>query len=184
MEVAAAVPSEPGLYAVRGTATAWSDLGIGAGHGSDIPLYVGKAQKSLASRDVRVHFGIGSSGGSTTGQSTLRRSLAALLVDQLQLRPVPREKSPPHRFAMYSLDEASEKRLSEWIHTYLRLSIWVTPPEASESLGAVESAVISRWIPPLNLKSSPSPSPELRKARVHMARQAKESVRTGSMEAD
>ena len=182
-EAAATVPAKPGLYAVHGSALAWSDLGI-AGREPGISLYAGKAQKSLASRDVRVHFGIGASGGSTTGQSTLRRSLAALLVDQLQLRPVPREKAPPHRFAMFALDEPSDGRLTEWMHEHLRLAPWVMPAEAGVALVAVESAVITRWVPPLNLKGSPSPSRELSNARARMARRAQESVRAGSMETD
>lgn len=175
------VPAVPGLYAVHGSATAWSDLGI-AGRERGIPLYAGKAQKSLASRDVRVHFDIGASGGSTTGQSTLRRSLAALLADHLQLRPVPREKAPPHRFAMFALDEPSDAHLNEWMHEHLRLATWVMPADADFSLADVESALITRWVPPLNLKGSLAPSPELREARARMAKRAQESVRAGTME--
>lgn len=182
-EAAATVPAKPGLYAVHGSALAWSDLGI-EGCESGIPLYVGKAQKSLASRDVRVHFGIGASGGSTTGHSTLRRSLAALLADQLQLRPVPREKAPPHRFALFALDEPSDARLTEWMREHLRLATWVMPAEVEESLAAVESAAITRWAPPLNLKGSPAPSRDLSNARARMARRAQESVQAGSMESD
>jgi hypothetical protein len=147
-----------------------------AGREPGIPLYVGKAQKSLASRDVRVHFGIGASGGSTTGHSTLRRSLAALLADQLQLRPVPREKVPPHRFAMFALDEPSDARLNDWMYEHLRLATWVMPAEAGESLAAVESAVITRWVPPLNLKGSPAPSRALSVARARMAERAREGT--------
>lgn len=138
-EGAATVPAKPGLYGVHGSASAWNDLGI-AGREPGIPLYVGKAQKSLAPRDVRVHFGIGASGGSTTGQSTLRRSLA------------------------------------EWMHEHLRLATWVMPAEAGVSLAAVESAVISRWAPPLNLKGSPSPSRDLSVARARMAQLAREGT--------
>ncbi|MER3391041.1 MAG: hypothetical protein RIC81_00840 [Microcella pacifica] len=166
---------------MHGSACAFSDLDI-AEREPGIPLYVGKAQKSLASRDVRVHFSIGTPSGSTTGQSTLRRSLAALLVDHLQLRPVPREKAPPHRFAMFALDEPSDARLTEWMHEHLRLATWVMPAEAGVSLGAVESAVITRLVSPLNLSGSPNPQFDLKAARARMARRARESVQAGRME--
>ena len=167
-ESATTVPAKPGLYAVHGSASAWSDLGI-AGREPGIPLYVGKAQKSLASRDVRVHFGIGGSGGSTTGQSTLRRSLAALLVDQLQLRPAPREKAPPHRFAMFALDEPSDARLTEWMHENLRLATWAPRDVVVTTLCQVESSLIHHWSPPLNLRGSPRPSAWVAAARLRMA---------------
>lgn len=167
------MPAKPGLYAVHGSAAAWSDLGV-AGREPGIPLYVGKAQKSLASRDVRVHFGTGASGGSTTGQSTLRRSLAALLADQLQLRPVPREKAPPHRFAMFALDEPSDARLTEWMHEHLRLATWVMPAHAEVPLKTVETAVITRWVPLLNLKGSPAPWMKLKMARTAMSSRARD----------
>ena len=169
------MPARAGLYAVHGSVTAWRDLGI-AGRERGIPLYVGKAQKSLASRDVRVHFGVGASGGSTTGQSTLRRSLAALLADQLKLHPVPREKTPPHRFAMYALDEPSDARLTEWMHEHLRLATWVMPTEVEVLLAAVESAVITRWAPLLNLKGTPASWRELLVARARMAELAREGT--------
>lgn len=172
-EAATTVPATPGLYAVHGSALVWSALGI-AGREPGIPLYVGKAQKSLASRDVRVHFGIGASGGSTTGHSTLRRSLAALLADQLQLRPVPREKVPPHRFAMFALDEPSDARLNDWMHEHLRLATWAMPAGSEVSLADIESTIIARWVPPLNLKGSPAPWRELSVARARLAELARE----------
>lgn len=181
-EAATTVPAKPGLYAVHGSASAWIDLHI-AGREPGIPLYVGKAQKSLASRDVRVHFGIGASGGSTTGHSTLRRSLAALLADQLQLRPVSREKVPPHRFAMFALDEPSDARLNDWMHEHLRLATWVMPAEAEVSIADVESTMIARWVPPLNLKGSPAPWRELSVARARLAELARQgSVPSASAE--
>lgn len=175
------VPARPGLYAIHGDDDAWADLEIQRPDPS-IPLYVGKAQKSLAARDVRVHFGVGPSQRSTTGQSTLRRSLAALIADRLDLTPVPRETAPPHRFALFALDERSDARLSEWMSVRLRLATWVMPPDSDVALTDVESAVINHWVPPLNLKGSPAPWRELSAARARMAGLVAESVAQGRME--
>ena len=67
------VPPRPGLYAVHGNTAVWHQLGLGDPTDAR-PLYVGKAERSLASRDVNTHFSTGK-----TGSSTLRRSLAGLL---------------------------------------------------------------------------------------------------------
>ena len=67
------VPGRPGLYAIYGDATTWEELGLGQ-PSDDRALYVGKAEDSLVSRDLKTHFGDG-----RTGQSTVRRSFAALL---------------------------------------------------------------------------------------------------------
>src|SRR5579859_3831532 len=67
------VPDRPGLYAIYGESRTWRELGLGAPPDGR-PLYLGKAEDSLASRDLKTHFGDG-----RTGQSTVRRSFAALL---------------------------------------------------------------------------------------------------------
>ena len=65
------VPSRPGLYAVHGDHAVWENLGLGEPTDAR-PLYVGKAERSLASRDVDTHFSTGK-----TGSSTLRAALPA-----------------------------------------------------------------------------------------------------------
>lgn len=70
--------SKPGLYAVYASASTWHDLGLGKPPDSR-PLYVGKAENTLAARDVEGHFGMAKRAAqSPTGSSTLRRSPAAL----------------------------------------------------------------------------------------------------------
>jgi hypothetical protein len=81
------VPDLAGLYAVYGDGEARNTLALGS---SDVPLYVGKAERSLASRDVHTHFATG-----RTGSSTLRRSMAALLRSELDLHAVPRNLARP-----------------------------------------------------------------------------------------
>ena len=73
------VPDRPGLYAIYGDAQTWSELGLGEPPDMH-PLYVGKAEASLVTRDLRTHFSDG-----PTGQSTVRRSFAALLREELSL---------------------------------------------------------------------------------------------------
>jgi len=82
------VPGRPGLYAIYGDAKTWKELELGKPPDGR-PLYIGKAEDSLVARDLKTHFGDG-----RTGQSTVRRSFAALLHDTLGLRGVPRATRP------------------------------------------------------------------------------------------
>lgn len=88
-DAARMVARRPGLYAFYGNERSWSDLGLGPAFEGQ-PLYVGKAERSLNGRDVGTHFATGK-----TGSSTVRRSLAALLADDLQLLAVPGTCSSP-----------------------------------------------------------------------------------------
>lgn len=81
-----------GIYAVWGGPATWEELG--RGHDAR-PLYVGKS-KLLGYRLPCVHFCDidaveGTSERSPTGQSTLRRTLAAFLWKPLALCTVPRK---------------------------------------------------------------------------------------------
>src|SRR5436190_21707706 len=82
--------SHPRLYACYCSVATWNQLGLGKPPDTR-PLYVGKAEKTLASRDVAGHFGLRERGvQSPTGSSTLRRSLAALLAPERGYRGTPR----------------------------------------------------------------------------------------------
>ena len=76
-------PDVPGLYSVHASTEGLAQLGL-ASHKSGAPIYVGLASKSVRKRDTRQHFA-----SSATGGSTVRRSCAALLADDLYLTPVP-----------------------------------------------------------------------------------------------
>jgi hypothetical protein len=103
------VPTRPGLYAVHGEAEVWQELGLGEPTDAR-PLYVGKAERSLASCDVDTHFSTGK-----TGSSTLRRSLAGLLADQLALEGRPRNPAKPERFANFGLEASDDESLTGWM---------------------------------------------------------------------
>lgn len=160
------VPAAPGLYAVHANASTWSTLGLDEPP-DDRPLYVGKAERSLAGRDLGTHFATGK-----TGHSTLRRSLAGLLAADLDLRAQPRSTTSPGHFANYGIENGGDQRLTGWMLAHLRLATWAAPPETD--LAVVEKAVLGRWQPPLNLSSVTTPwRPRISAARRVLAQQAR-----------
>jgi len=56
--LAGAVPGQPGVYATYGNASVWRVLELGEPP-DDRPLYVGKAEDTLAARDLNAHFATG-----------------------------------------------------------------------------------------------------------------------------
>ncbi|VXC29828.1 GIY-YIG nuclease family protein [Nocardioides sp. AX2bis] len=164
-EAADVVARERGLYAFHGSPRAWSDLGLEP-QLDDQPLYVGKAEASLRDRDVGTHFATG-----RTGSSTVRRSLAALLVDRLDLVAVPRNLARPDGSASFGLEPRGDLRLSEWMERHLLLATWIGP--GGVLLGEVETAVLLRLRPPLNLAKVGEPRVRLKAARAQMARTAR-----------
>ena len=164
------VPKQPGLYAFYGDDLAWSQLGLTPAYDGQ-PLYVGKAERSLNGRDVRTHFAAGK-----TGSSTVRRSLSALLVDGLALVAVPRNLAKPDGSANFALDAASEARLSDWMEERLSLATWIKPEGVV--LDEVETTVVRRLVPPLNLDKVGESRTGLREARKRMADIARAWPRT------
>lgn len=158
------VPNVAGLYAIYGDESAVSELAIGT---PERPLYVGKAERSLVSRDLRTHFATGK-----TGSSTLRRTVAALLKKQLELRAVPRNLTKPDGSANYSLEVHGDERLTQWMHDHLRLAVWVQAE--GTVLDLVETAVLNELSPPLNLaKMGPRGNRRVKEARAAMAAEAR-----------
>ncbi len=147
------MPDQPGLYAFYGDEEAWVDLALEPVF-DEQPLYVGKAERSLNGRDVRTHFATGK-----TGSSTARRSLAALLVYELGLVAVPRNLDKPDGSANFALDPASDARLSGWMESHLRLATWTKAQGVV--LGDIETAVVRRLLPPLNLDKVGEPRERL-----------------------
>lgn len=162
-------PKRRGLYAIYAVTPSSVDAAkLDAPVGPGGLLYVGKAEKSLAMRDVRQHFGIGK-----TGWSTVRRTFATLLRDELDLIPVPRStasvaaKAP----ATFALTGESEVAQTAWMTEHLALRVW-TPPSDAVVLAKVERGVIEGLNPPLNLTHA-GPRPLLKAARKAMVELAK-----------
>lgn len=168
-EIEAVVPAKPGLYAVSGAPGAWLALGLG-GPPDARPLYVGKSEHSLASRDVRTHFETGK-----TGSSTLRRSLAALLADHLDLHAKPRNPEIRDHFANYALAPAGDALLTAWMREHLLLAVWVSPSDLPPGgLDALETEVLGRLLPPLNLDKVRTPwRQQVRASRKRLADEAR-----------
>jgi hypothetical protein len=165
-EIESSVPRAPGLYAVYADGKAWKALGLGEPPDRR-PLYVGKSESSLRSRDIRTHFRDG-----RTGSSTVRRSFAALLRDELGLEAMPRNPTKPARFAYYGVSLADDAKLTAWMRANVRLAIW--PSSEAVPLERVEREVLHRLQPPLNLKDVSTPwQPLLKAARAAMAAEAK-----------
>lgn len=165
------VPPLPGLYAVYGDAEAWTALSLEPK--PDLPLYVGKAEDSLARRELQGHFAVNPGRRAQTGSSTVRRSFAALLRDFLGLHAQPRNPAKPGYFANYGLTDASDAALTEWMHARLSIAVWPTPVPLTKPLVSVERAAIRHWTPPLNLSENPRPAPGLKAARAVMAAEAR-----------
>lgn len=156
-------PKGRGLYAISEVTPSCVEAGtLDAPVGPGGLLYVGKAEKSLTRRDVRQHFGIGK-----TGRSTVRRSFAALLRDELGLVPVPRATASATSTApaTFALTGESDLRLTTWMTEHLALRVW-TPP-SNVVLAAVEREVIGDLNPPLNLTHA-GPRPLLKVVRKAM----------------
>lgn len=169
-------PPRPGLYAIHAPASVWSELGFGKPPDAR-PLYVGKAESSLAGRDVSTHFGFTgeSRATSVTGGSTLRRSLAALLRDRNGFHAIPRNPAKPGHYSNYGLTPEDDDVLSEWMRGKLRLACWPKPDGISiEELKRVEGALTERLLPPLNLDGVVTPwRAQVAAARSTMAEDAR-----------
>jgi len=164
------VPKLPGLYAIYGDEQAWHDLGLESA--PEQPLYVGKAEESLVSRDLNGHFATNPESKPRTGGSTVRRSFAALLRDALELQAVPRNLTNPERFANFTLADGGDQRLNDWMHARLILAVWPAPGDLAMPLSDVETAVIEHFTPPINLDKNPGKLARLSKARAAMAAEA------------
>jgi hypothetical protein len=111
------------------------------------PAYVG-ITSSLRERGDDTHFS-----DTGTGFSTLRRSLGALLKDELDLVARPRGTgASKQNYTCYRFDSGGEQRLTGWMRAHLRVATaeHVDP-------GAVETDLIAHACPPLNLNGWPNP---------------------------
>lgn len=147
--------ARPGLYAFYGSVATWSDLGLGLPP-DERPLYVGKAENTLASRDLSGHFGMSEGRRqSPTGSSTVRRSLAALLAPAEGYKGRPRNPDKPSHFANYGLSPGDDAKLSDWMRRRLSVSLW--PHDDASPLDGIETAVLRFLCPPLNLNKVDTP---------------------------
>ncbi|RPE73819.1 MULTISPECIES: GIY-YIG nuclease family protein [unclassified Frondihabitans] len=171
------VPARPGLYAIYGDEQAHRELGLlddlEARSAPDLPLYVGKAEASFVSRDLKDHFAAVPGSTARTGGSTVRRSFAALLRDSLDLQGIPRNLAKPADFSMYSLAGDGDARLTAWMHQRLRLAVWEAPNMMQVALVDAETELIRHFTPVINLDKNPKKLVRLKVARKAMAAEAR-----------
>lgn len=113
-------------------------------------IYIGKTESSSYERDFKQHFTSGQ-----TGRSTLRRSFGALLKEQLNLKPIPRNisENSDRRYRNYKFDSEGEIRLTDWMKSNLGLSFY--PMERDiEQIKTLEKELINKLVPVLNLKDN------------------------------
>lgn len=120
--------------------------------GNDALLYVGKTESSQKVRDAGQHLADGG-----TGRSTLRRSLGALLREQLNLIPQPRSESEtsPRRFTNFKFDAAGEMQLTKWMKEHLSLGFYELPELTIAELRKHEKELIESARPALNIRHNP-----------------------------
>ena len=129
-------PDAPGIYALFLTdRTALANLTVGLE-----VLYLGMTQSSL---EVRNHFGHPNSGFSSP-----RRSLGALLKEELHLQAIPRAPgSSCTNMTSFRFLSDGEKRLTAWMHNHLTYGFCRVEKDVRE----VECRLIKDLTPPLNL---------------------------------
>ena len=126
----------PGLYAwwdLRGALTTFWPKGF-PDVATSRPLYVGIARTTLAVRGSEMHL-------KTTRMSTLRRSLVALLVDELELL----DQIVPGPGQKFGLTAEGDSLLSFWMGNNLNLT-W----HETQEPGTHERLIVGDLMPPLN----------------------------------
>ncbi len=139
------LPTKQGIYAF--TLTEGAELGKFGSAGRVI--FVGLAEKSLASRDTKSHLKTGQTGG-----SSLRRSLGAVLKQELSLTALPRDKNGKKpRPDKYKFNPEGERKLTNWMIENLELGYWenLEEPFSTDELRKEEEQVIKTLKPTLDL---------------------------------
>jgi hypothetical protein len=120
-----------GVYAWHGDAAACELVTKALGPVLVRPLYLGRTNSTLNARIAHGHLG-------KTKASTLRRSLAAVLWNELELRCPERQ----------TLDELSDARLTDWMREHL--SVALVPVADRSNIARIEADVRDAVNPPFN----------------------------------
>lgn len=134
------IAQTPGIFAVFYNGR---ELGLGLGKTQELSmLYVDAASQ------IGRHLLSGN-----TGDTGLRRSLAAMLAVKYDLQAVPRSNDPNDgdRYDNYALDRASEAKLSEWMQQNLYIGVVAASPDMIDQLVPV---MITSNAPVLNLSNN------------------------------
>jgi hypothetical protein len=142
------------IYAIAFNGNAFPvHFGIDKINKGDI-IYIGKTESGLKKRIVKTHFKDGK-----TGSSTLRRSLGAILIDNLSLEAISRS-SAEAKFRDYKFINKSEKILTEWMINNLSVS-FIPYNRGKRLLRKMESEIIYLLSPILNISRNSNNSNRL-----------------------
>ena len=163
---------KPGIYAVHFMGNAFPVYALKP-RDKEI-IYIGKTEKSQASRDANTHFATGK-----TGSSTLRRSIGALMQKGAKLKSIPRSTSEKNekRFTNYMFDEQGEKLITDWMTKNLGLSFYEFSDSVDE-LDGLETKLIRALKPMLNIDRKNTENPHfetIRNFRAECVKLAKEN---------
>jgi hypothetical protein len=117
-------PNKRGLYAFGLLSNPFKDSEIFAHLSNASFIYLGKSESSLQNRIQNTHLST-----KRTGSSTLRRTLGALLREELDLVPIPRSltEETSRSFRNYKFQPDGEDRLTKWMQRHLLISFWEAP---------------------------------------------------------
>ena len=160
----------PGIYAVLYLGKS-NTLGTIKALKSGQIIYIGKTLSSQQSRDADTHFKSGKS-----GSSTLRRSIGALLREEMKLIPIPRGSGKTEKDTTnYRFDDMSEDFLTSWMVSNLGLAFFEYPKSPDE-IRSLELKLLDKLCPVLNIESN-SANPflsEVKSARAKCKRLAEQ----------
>ena len=138
----------PGVYEIFVMdRTCLSGMDVGA----DRRIYIGKSLKLMC----RGHFD-----SENTGWSTLRRSLGAMLKEELGLEARPRRTDMD--CTNYQFDADGEGRLTMWMLTNLKATVHVFEgtdggdSQVKREVKKYEDELIQKYKPPLNIREFPN----------------------------
>lgn len=137
-------PTSPGIYSfVLADNSTLKQFGTGGRI-----IYVGIAKDSLRKRDLNTHFKTG-----RTGHSTLRRSIGAVLKQQLKLTALTRNGTTDQTaIDNFKFEADGDQRLSHWMLSNLKIGYWEDHNKISyQVLRQLEEAVIKEIKPTLDL---------------------------------
>jgi len=157
------LPADAGIYAVWGSPVPGQPPAVDSA-AAEI-LYVGRGDPSLRRRFAEEWR------PRTSGRSSPRRTLGALLQSELGLVPVPRQDRDIVRGARYyCFADDGEARLTEWCDQHLEFAAVTCARGEADGL---ETALIALLMPPLNLTKWQNPdAPRLRALRRRLAQEA------------
>jgi|SRR5690606_17719310 len=140
-------PTNPGIYAFMLNTDA--DLGL-FGAAKDV-IYVGIAKESLKKRDLNSHFN-----SNSTGRSTLRRSIGAILKNEFQLTAYSRNGTDEKiEITNYIFNKEGEERLTNWMKTNLTIGYWEDHSKIPyNELRKLEESIIIKLRPSLDLDNT------------------------------